>query len=293
MRLRVDHGLPLAALALFSGCLGGGHSPGTPVIAADAGPAADYPMVTGQPFTIGETLYRPEDRLNYDAVGRVALGEQGLAGVSIAHKTLPLPSYAEVTSLESGRTILVRVERRGPMSNDRLAELSPEAASQLGLIRDGAPIRLRRVNPPEMERALLRSGARAPERMETPKSLVAVLLRKLDGSPASLQSEPAVAAAEKPATAPVPVTASPASSAPVPRTGVQPNAPAGSIVVQAGAFSSESRARTVASRIGGHVETAGRLFRVRIGPFKTMEEARAALAKVKAAGYSGSQVQRI
>ena len=91
-----------------------------------------------------------------------------------------MPSYIEVTSLDSGRTIVVRVDRRGPMDSTNLVELSAAAAAQLGLSNGHSAVRVRRVNPPEQERALLRAGAQVPERMPTPKALLAVLARKLD-----------------------------------------------------------------------------------------------------------------
>jgi len=144
------------------------------------GPAADYPMVLGAPFTVDGKTYSPADTLNIDQVGYATTGTEGGGGVSLAHRTLPLPSYVEVTSLKTGRTILVRVERRGPMTGSALVELSPGAAAQLGVISPREPVRVRRVNPPEAERALLRAGQTAPARMDTPMSLVGVLLRKLD-----------------------------------------------------------------------------------------------------------------
>src|SRR3546814_5701897 len=71
-------------------------------------------------------------------------------GISAAHKTLPLPSYVEVTSLETGRTILVRINDRGPFVSGRVIDLSSAAAEQLGMKRKGvAAVRVRRVNPPE------------------------------------------------------------------------------------------------------------------------------------------------
>ncbi|WP_260922459.1 SPOR domain-containing protein [Novosphingobium sp. 9] len=145
------------------------------------GPAADYPVVIGDPFTIGTTTWTPSDQLNYDAVGYASVDStEGLVGVSAAHKTLPLPSYVEVTALDSGRTILLRLTKRGPMSNDVLVGLSPDAAAQLGIAPGShAPVRVRRVIPPEQERALLRADGRAPERMATPDGLLRVLRRKL------------------------------------------------------------------------------------------------------------------
>lgn len=146
--------------------------------ASQMGPSGDYPVVLGDPYTIDGKLYTPVDTLSYDEVGYAAMDPSAGPGVTIAHKTLPLPSYVEVTSLDSGKTILARVERRGPQTNDRIVALSPDAQAQLG-IADGTPVRVRRVNPPEVERAELRRRERAPQPMDTPKSLVEVLRRNL------------------------------------------------------------------------------------------------------------------
>lgn len=161
-------------------------------------------MVIGDPYRIGASLYTPADVMNYDEVGYAA-ADIGV-GITGSHHTLPLPSYVEVTSLTSGKTILVRLVRRGPMSGDALVALSPAAFAQLGASA-GEPVRVRRVNPPEEERAALRAGRSAPARMDTPASLVAVLKRKLSGAGS-------VALTPKPA-APVTVAAVnlPASSA--------------------------------------------------------------------------------
>jgi rare lipoprotein A len=173
---------PALTLALaLAGCgsheaLASASGAGTAVVAN--GPAADYPMVIGDPYRIGASLYTPADVMNYDEVGYAA-ADSG-SGVTGSHHTLPLPSYVEVTSLTSGKTILVRLARRGPMNGDVLVALSPAALAQLGASA-GEPVRVRRVNPPEEERAALRDGRSAPARMDTPASLVAVLKRKLSG----------------------------------------------------------------------------------------------------------------
>jgi len=182
MRLPVNQILPLAAtmtLGLALGaCSSGSASTGSLASAPRTGPAADYPVVIGEPFTIGDTIYRPDDQLNYDAVGLAIVDDAETLGISGAHKTLPLPSYVEVTSLDSGRTILVRLERRGPMSNGTLLGLSPAALAQLGAT-GRTPVRVRRVNPPEVERSALRSDGEVPVRMDTPEPLLKVLRRKL------------------------------------------------------------------------------------------------------------------
>jgi rare lipoprotein A len=284
--------------------------------AAPSGPAADYPVVVGEPFTIGVTTWTPADQLNYDAVGQAAV-QQSLTGVSAAHKTLPLPSYAEVTSLASGRTILVRLVERGPMENATLLALSPDAAAQLGVDAQ-APVRVRRVNPPEIERAALRSGGRVPQRMDTPESLLKVLRRKLAeqspllpppsipprmpaGLPPTLATAKALPGQPRPATTPgaVPRPALKQVPVSVPKLQDEPRAAptqraitTGSTIVQVAAFSTAERARSVATKLGGQVSQAGRLWRVRLGPFAGRGEAAAALGKAKAAGYSDARIQR-
>ena len=339
-----------------------------PPPAKPTGPAADYPVVVGEPYTAGGVSFTPEDKLNYDEVGYVAIDPKGGTAISGEHHTLPLPSYVEVTSLDTGKTILVRLERRGPMDGTQLIGLSPGAAAQLG-VSAGAPVRVRRVNPPEQERALLREGKWAPARIDTPMGLVNVLRRTLPGgagtlaaaSSTDLTAKPAPARqAPAPAAAPAagPASAEPASqavaaSAPPPLPPLEPTgaakrdmkpvtatirrpgepdfpwiatsqkaapkepqkAPAKQaavppaakpaakataapatvasgkgFVVQAGAFSTRERAQGVASRIGGSVSSAGKLYRVRTGPFGSRKDAEASLAKVKAAGYGDARI---
>jgi rare lipoprotein A len=313
MRSPVSHALPLILIAVAVASTGAQATakdrPGpTPI----SGPAADYPVVVGTPFQVDGTTWTPEDRLNYDAVGYASVSAEGGAAISAAHKTLPLPSYAEVTSLDSGRTILVRVERRGPLRNDKLIELSAGAAAQLGLAGSANPaVRVRRVNPPEQERAMLRSGRRAPERMATPKGLLDALHRKLaitaPAIPAAASSAPKAVVAQAPAPAvrspgtprisapkrPVAPARQPAPGAPEPKAPAAPSPSArGAFVVQVGAFSNQASARSVSGRVNGGVSVAGRLWRVRMGPFATRARAEAALAKARGAGYSDARIQR-
>ena len=282
MRLFVDRIAPLAALTLLAAC-GGGHSAelaSAPL--ATAGPAADYPMTLGEPFTLEGVTWKPADTLNYDAVGYAAIDPAGGEAVTAAHKTLPLPSYAEVTSLTTGHTILVRVERRGPMTNSRLIALSPGAVAQLGLNPANAAVRVRRINPPEPERQALRSGGRASERMETPKSLLTVLNRKLG-------AQNGLAAPSVPVLAAVTPAAKPAAQ-PLAKPAAVPSP--GTSFVQVAAFSTRPRADAVAGKLGGVVSPGGQLWRVRLGPFSSPAEASAALAKARGAGYSDARILR-
>lgn len=297
--------LALSTAVLLTAC-GGANSAIAPVSATEVrGPAGDYPMVLGDPFIVDGVTYTPADVLNYDSVGfaEVAPGD----GISGAHHTLPLPSYVEVTSLETGRTILVRLTQRGPMQNSNLISLSPQAWAQLGGTPSmRLPVRVRRVNPPEAERALLRGGAQVSARMDTPPGLLAVLKRKL--GIAQLPAPIAVSAIDTPPTPPVKLaekTPPKPVAKPVPKVEAKPKpkpkpeptaaakppaVPAKGLFVQVGAFSSRERAESVAKSLGGSATQSGKIWRVRTGPHKDRGQADAALAKARGAGYADARV---
>lgn len=320
MKLPNNLSLPVAALISLAAGTAVARERIEPAPLQPTGPAADYPVVVGEPYTIGSVTWTPVDQLNYDAVGNASVGGVDGPGITAAHKTLPLPCYVEVTALDSGRTILVRIERRGPMANDTLVDLSAAAAAQLGVTPGSRPaVRVRRVNPPEPERAALRQGSTAPLRMDTPEPLLKVLRRKL-ASQSPLQPPPstppvmpklpadapvapaapvakAAKPAPKPAAPPPPVVAKPtAVPAPAPAVSAAltppaaataPKAAKGTLVVQIGAFASEANARALAAKLNANVSRSGKLWRVYAGPFASRGQASAALEKVKSAGYSG------
>lgn len=311
MRLPVEKSLPLLALTLLAACGGGGVAPETVSQLAATGPAADYPVVVGPAFAVDGVTYTPVDVMNYDAVGYAGLGSEGGMTVSAAHRTLPLPSYVEVTSIDSGKTILVRIERRGPMSGKQLIELSPGAAAQLGVAgKANAAVRVRRMNPIEADRAALRSGVAAPARMDTPKSLLTVLQRKLDlqdgvtrpivsvepePQPTAVALPPKTETKSKPKVAAKPKPASPVAVAPnpAPAPAPAPVTPAkGKFFVQIGAFSSKANADSAAKKAGGAAIQSGKLWRVRTGPFASEADAKGSLAKAKTAGYNDARIQR-
>ena len=316
MRLPVKNTLPLVALTFLVACGGGGYgldsTPQAPL--STSGPAGDYPVVIGQPYTVGGITFSPSDTMNYDVVGRASLGSEGGAGITAAHHTLPLPSYVELTELSTGKTILVRVERRGPMTSTNVIELSPGAAAQLGVTgKSQASVRVRRVNPIEPDRAVLRIGEPAPARMDTPKSLLTVLQRKLDTqegvvrpapeapptpaatampAPAlvpSVKPKPKPKPAPTPAPKPAPTPAAPPKPAPAPAP-VQPAA-RGSFFIQVGSFANQANAKAAAAKTGGTMSQSGTLWRVKMGPYASEAQAKTALAKARAAGYSDARIQ--
>ncbi len=68
--------------------------------------------------------------------------------ISAAHKSLPLPCYIHVTNLENGRTLVVRVNDRGPFIDDRMLDLSYGAAARLGIVEHGVVrVKVELINP--------------------------------------------------------------------------------------------------------------------------------------------------
>jgi rare lipoprotein A len=82
---------------------------------------------------------------------RTSSGEPyDMYAMTAAHKTLPIPAYVRVTHLENGRSVVVKVNDRGPFVGDRIIDLSYTAAHKLGMIRSGtAPVEIRVLDPGE------------------------------------------------------------------------------------------------------------------------------------------------
>lgn len=172
-------------LALLSACGGGNYRP-----------VRDMPVRIGQPYSVRGVTYTPAADPRYDMLGhaswygsesgnRTASGERFRAKwVTGAHTTLPLPSYVEVTALDTGRTILVRVNDRGPFSGrGRVIDLSRGAAEELGIRAKGhAAVRVRVVDPPEKDRERLRRGKPASSRPTVPQAALANLRAQLQAA---------------------------------------------------------------------------------------------------------------
>jgi rare lipoprotein A len=80
---------------------------------------------------------------------RTSTGEPyDMYGMTAAHKTLPLPAYVRVTNLQNGRSIVVRVNDRGPFVGNRIIDLSYTAAAKLDMLRNGtALVEVRALDP--------------------------------------------------------------------------------------------------------------------------------------------------
>src|SRR6266581_498049 len=137
----------------------------------------------GKPYTVGGRVYVPEEDPDYRAEGiaswygddfhgrLTANGEVfDMGSLTAAHPTLPMPSYARVTNLSNGKSLVVRVNDRGPYHGNRLIDVSNKAAELLEFKGNGvARVRVEYVARAPLEgsddlqlMATLRSGTPAP-----------------------------------------------------------------------------------------------------------------------------------
>jgi len=95
--------------------------------------------------------------------GNTSSGEPyNMYGMTAAHKTLPLPCYARVTNLRNGRSVVVRINDRGPFVANRLIDLSYSAAAKLDMLREGTTLVEVRTLSPGVPDELTRSSAQPP-----------------------------------------------------------------------------------------------------------------------------------
>jgi rare lipoprotein A len=133
--------------------------PGAPV------PKGGGTYRVGQPYVVAGQTYVPQDDPNYRAEGLAswygddfhgrftANGEIfDKDGISAAHPTLPLPSYVRVTNLRNGKSLIVRVNDRGPYAHDRIIDVSTKAARLLDFYNRGTvPVRVEYVGRAPLE----------------------------------------------------------------------------------------------------------------------------------------------
>ena len=314
-------------LALLGACSGSGKRGGGYYLddGPDANPPANLDAVpdavpkieaftpsTSKPYVIFGKTYTPDVSGGpYRAQGHAswygrkfhgkatANGERyDMYGMTAAHPTLPLPSYVRVTRLSNNKSIVVRVNDRGPFLNNRLIDLSYVAAYKLGMLSPGsAEVLVERITPEQ-----IRSWQSAP----VPASFVAATTVTTVPPPAAASAPtPMVAQAQEPK----PVSDTPAlsdtarqsasatsatstASAATPVTSAQVPVAPGSMFLQLGAFADASKAQALATRVSSQIPAdlgasvrvdlgSNNLHRVRIGPFANREAAVQALSPIQ------------
>jgi rare lipoprotein A len=194
---------------------------------------------------------------------RTASGERyDMFAMTAAHPTLPIPSYVRVTNTHDGRSVIVRINDRGPFVRDRVIDLSYAAATRLGLATAGSgEVEIERILPGRIARA---APAASPAASAAPA-----------GSPTA-GAAPATALAAAPRTAAVPIPPAP-PVAPVASSPAEPPvavalavAPPGSETVSGAPMAGEPRADPSAPIVANDPPTpaVGSRWSVQLGAFK-------------------------
>lgn len=289
--------LAIMALALAA-CSTGTRGPGT------TAPRALYKV--GDPYQINGAWYYPAEDWSYDETGIASWYGQDFHGkytangeifdlnaMTAAHRTLPMPSVIQVTNLENGRSVQLRVNDRGPFARGRIIDLSRRSAQLLGFEGRGtAKVRVKILVPESIQAASL-AGRSGPEPALAASQPKAAPLDKVAAETLPTPAGVAVAS-NQPSLVRLP-TASPAPArqvlaVPPPlsdKVAVLPVKPS-QIYVQAGAFASMERAWSLKTRLDqlgkatiSDAKVNGMLvYRVRVGPVATVEQADALLDKV-------------
>jgi rare lipoprotein A len=230
--------------------------------------------------------------------GQTANGEVLTSqGLTAAHRSLQLPAIIRVTNLENGRSMLLRVNDRGPEKPGRILGVSPRAGALLGMT-PGRAAQISLVVDAEKSRAAaegLPGQAPAPIAIAAaPRAAVArEELAPLPGTREAPRREVQPLPSAAPLTELAPQRRS--TMAPLPETVTQTAPRPGSLLVEAGQFSGRSAAEAVAARLpGARISQQGRgrnaSFRVALGPFAEVRAADFALERTLAAGLSGARI---
>jgi len=228
----------------------------------------------------GKRYYTLPSSRNYNEVGtaswygtkfhaqRTSSGEPyNMLGMTAAHKTLPLPTYVEVTHLQNDRKIIVKVNDRGPFESNRIIDLSYVAAKKLGILGHGtAQVRVRAINP----YALYNKEPLFSHAQPIKSPWVHVNHRKHDV--ASETSHPSL------------------------RSGYKSSQP---IFLQVGAFKNKNLAVKLQRRLSAfssapvnitHPTSKGKLYRVKIGPFRDVASLSKMTNRLKGLGIKPGKI---
>lgn len=260
----------------------------------DAVPMPYNGPLKNTPYSVfGKPYYPLADARSYRATGTAswygtkfhgqatANGETyDLYGMTAAHKTLPLPCFVKVTNLDNGKSVILRVNDRGPFYSDRLIDLSFAAAKKLGYAEVGtARVKVEGIDPHQwwaqqgrpVPLVLANNAAANPPASNKLLALPAPTEVRTVAQPIEQYTPPP----EQHAAAVLPVELAVKKNA---------SAPADGLYLQVGAFANPDAAELLKAKLNGLVGTAPVfissvarnqqvLHRVRLGPIKTQDEA--------------------
>ena len=219
----------------------------------------------GDPYQVNGKWYYPAEDAYYDEVGvaswygepfhgrRTANGETyDMNQLTAAHKTLPMPVYVRVTNLDNGRSLVLRVNDRGPFAHERVIDVSRRSAQLLGFEQAGtARVRVQVVDP-DSGVAVARQDPEAPPEPTTTTAAVDFISEE----------------------------------------------PASAIYIQAGAFAEADNAQSASQRLATIddvqiyrvIANGVPYYRVRLGPYTSLESAGDMRYRVMAAGFPEARI---
>jgi rare lipoprotein A len=263
----------------------------------------------GAPYQIGDTWYYPSEQPDYDETGvaswygptfygrSTANGERFDAdALTAAHRTLPMPVNVRVTNLDNGKSLIVRVNDRGPFAKGRIIDLSERAAILLGYKQQGTA----RVRVTFVSRADLKGGFPSSE---APPEIASAVQAAPTGRIVANDLEPIAGATTLPPAQPAQLPSPPVRTADTAvatqPTGIVTTVPVPAethLYVQAGAFSSYPNALRLQARLGSGIQISTimqngqKLYRLRLGPFDEVGEADRALARLSSLGSNDARI---
>ena len=260
----------------------------------------------GNPYQVAGVWYYPDRNLKYDETGVGSWYGDEFAGrltangeifdpnkVSAAHKTLPMPSVVRVTNLDNGKSLVVRVNDRGPFVSGRIIDLSREAARLIGYKDSGiARVRVQILAEQSLKLERLAKDGQFPEgdfSEALPESTAVakptVTLTAKTTRAAAVKKAPGKSALELLSQN---------------RVGevIQTQPVVTEIWVQIGAFHSSDNAQAVLDKVSsfgaGQVTPALRdgqtLYRTRLGPLASVDEADKLLGDIMKLGFNGARI---
>lgn len=278
----------------------------------------------GKPYQIDGIWYHPEENYEYDETGiaswygakfhgrKTANGEDyDMNALTAAHRTLPMPSFVRVTNLENGRSLVLKVNDRGPFAKGRIIDISRRGSQLLGFQQQGTA-RVRVQILADQSRAVAARMQNRDQLARVGSPITVDKLPKATVSAEALPVPPGASASSSTVAVPEPIS----KPAPIPqaqeiarqedlienaekepRLGQERVEPT-SIFVQAGAyglFENANKVRASLSPLGNvfldRVLVNGRdLFRVRVGPISDVNQADTVLAQVVDTGYPDARI---
>ena len=270
----------------------------------------------GKPYQVAGRWFEPKEQPNYDKKGmaswygeafnrrKTSNGEWfDMSRLTAAHATLPLPSYVKVTNLDNGRDVIVRVNDRGPFVGTRIIDVSKRTAEVLDFKRKGkTEVRVQYIGPAPLNDngSHLVAMNKELERGTPMRKMIAAADRRKGKAPAEAvqvaAAKPKKKAQPKPAEYETAAYERPAE----PEAVAEPVATEVTYFVQLGSFTDADNAARVRDQFAAvwpvqFIELSGAsgpVYRVRLGPISSSDDAQTALIDAQTAGFGDAKLIR-